>query len=245
MDTVVQAFKISEQLMLPAMLILDAFFLSHTYEPVDMPDQKIVDEYLPPYKPEYFLDTKKEQSYGGLATPETYYELRYMIQMEMARAPELIRDADNEFRDRFGRGYGLIDPYRADDAEILFVTAGTMASTTREAVDRLRDRGKSVGMIRIRTFRPFPAADIKKAFRHAKKVAVVDRNISFGASGIFYQEIKAALFHDPKLGQLPVFGFIAGLGGRDVTPEVLEEIYSYTENNNRPHDEIIWIGVKR
>jgi len=244
-DTVIQCFKVSEQLMLPSMLVLDAFFLSHTYEPVDLPEQDEVDEYLPPYQPEYFLDTKKSQSYGGLATPDTYYELRYKIQKAMERAPDVIREADKEFRERFGRGYGLVDPYRADDAETLLVTAGTLASTARETVDMLRVEGKRVGLLRIRTFRPFPTEDLRKAFRNVKKVAVIDRNVSFGASGIFYQETKAALYHDRELGHLPIFGFVAGLGGRDVTPEVIKEVYSHTEMNDYPAEEIEWIGVKR
>jgi len=241
LDTTIQAFKISEQVLLPSMLILDAFVLSHTSEPVELPDQEAVDEYLPPYRPEYKLDIKDPRAFGALATPGEYFELRYKMQKAMEEALTVAKRADEEFESIFGRSYGLVEGYKLDDAELVLVTSATVASTSRVVIDELREEGKKVGMLKIRLFRPFPIALVRSALRGAKKIAVIDRNISFGHGGIFAQEIKAALCNEKD--RPPIFGFITGLGGRDVTPETIKEIINYTYAHETPED-IIWIGVK-
>ncbi len=242
LDTVLQAYKVAEKVLMPAMLVLDAFVLSHTAEPIEIPDQKLVDEYLPPYRPIYKLDVNDPRSFGALAPPDVYMELRYKMHQAMEEALTEWAHADEEFSELFGRRYGSIEPYRADDADLIVVTSGTVTSTAREVIDELRAQGRRVGLLKVRLFRPFPAQLVREALAGAKKIAVIDRNISFGMGGIFAQEIKSALYNAPE--RPPIFGFIAGLGGRDITPTVIREIIDYAESHDEPED-LIWVGVKR
>lgn len=243
LDTIIQAYKVAEQVLLPAMVILDAFVLSHTSEIVDIPDQALVDEYLPPYKPPYRLDVNDPHAFGGLAAPGEYMEFRYKMQRAMEEAKKVAREADEEFGRLFGRRYGLVEGYRLDGAEVVLVTSGTVASTSRDVIDDFRERGIKVGMLKIRLFRPFPAEEVKEALEGARKVAVIDRNISFGHGGIFAQEIKSVLYNAGL--RTPLFGFIAGLGGRDVTPQLIGQVLDYTLEHDEPPADIIWMGVKR
>jgi pyruvate/2-oxoacid:ferredoxin oxidoreductase alpha subunit len=225
------------------MVILDAFALSHTYEVVDIPDQAKVDEYLPPFRPQVRLTPDDPHAFGGLTSPEHYFELRYKLQKDMEKAPGLIEETGREFETMFGRYLGLVDDYLCDDADIILVTSGTAGYTARVAVDDMRKSGIKAGNLRIKVFRPFPFEHVRRIVKNAKKVAVVDRNISYGHHGMFFQEVKSALYgHDDSL---PVFGFIAGLGGRDITPSTFREIADIALSKDRPEEEIIWIGVKR
>jgi pyruvate/2-oxoacid:ferredoxin oxidoreductase alpha subunit len=242
LDTVIQAYKVAERVSLPAMLVLDAFFLSHTSEPVEIPEQGLVDRYLPPYRPKYKLDLADPRAFGGITMPSEYFELRYKIQKAMEEALAVAEEADLEFKRLFGRGYGLVEPYRLEGAELALVTSGTVTSTARLVIDRLRAEGERVGLLKVRLFRPFPTSLVREHLLGIPKIAVIDRNISFGHGGIFAQEIKSALYN---YGQPPLFGFIAGLGGRDITPELIEEIIEYALSHDRPEEEIIWMGVKR
>ncbi len=240
-DTIVQAFKIAETVMLPVMLVLDAFFLSHTFEIVDILEAEKVRKFLPPYKPAIKVDSATSHSFGNLAGPDSYMEFRYMIEKAMDESREVIRRVDSEFKEHFGRGYSLIQPYRCDDAEVILVTSGTVASTARAVIDDMRDEGVKIGSLKVRVLRPFPFDEIFEALSRAKKVAVIDRNISFGHHGIFFQEIKSALYGRTDV---PIVGFIAGLGGRDVTPAVIREIAEKAIHDKNPEREINWIGVK-
>ncbi len=242
-DTVIQAFKVSERLLIPSMVILDAFTLSHTYEVADIPDQKKVDDYLPPFKPPIRITPAEPHAFGGLTSPEHYFELRYKLQIDMEKAPALIEETGREYEKMFGRYLGLVDDYRCDDAELILVTSGTMGSTAKVAADELRKEGTKAGNLRIKVFRPFPFEIVRKVARRAKKIAVVDRNVSYGHHGIFYEEVKSALYGHSD--SLPLFGFIAGLGGRDITPITFKEIAHHALTKARPEEEIIWIGVKR
>ncbi|MEW5807769.1 MAG: pyruvate ferredoxin oxidoreductase [Acidobacteriota bacterium] len=244
LDTVIQAFKISEKLLLPSMVILDAFFLSHTYEPVDIPDQAIVDAFLPPWKAEYTLDINNPRAFGALAKPDSYMEMRFDMHRAMEIGKSLAREIDEEFGNVFGRRWGIIEPYRLDQAEIVLVSSGTMASTTRVVVDSLREKGENVGMLKIKMFRPFPAEDVAELLRGRIKVAVMDRNFSFGGGGIWAQEIKSVIYNVEASIRPVVFGYITGLGGRDVKPDVMEEIYFRTKGSDFPESDSIWIGVQ-
>ena len=243
LDTVIQGYKIAEELLLPVMIILDAFFLSHTYEPVDIPDEEVVDTYLPPYNAKYKLDINDPHTFGGITMPDDpYMEFRYMMQKDMERAFDVVKTADEDFYKIFGRKYGITDDYRCDDAEIIIVASSTAASTTRMVVDELREQGQKVGLLKIRMFRPFPAAEVIAKCKHAKKIAVLDRNISFGVGGIFCQEIKASFCNE---SQKPlIYGFIAGLGGRDITPALIKDVYFTTVKEDYPKQDIYWMGVK-
>jgi pyruvate/2-oxoacid:ferredoxin oxidoreductase alpha subunit len=241
-DTVIQAFKVSEALMIPAMVVLDAFALSHTYEVVDVPDQALVDAYLPPFKPVIRLTPDDPRAFGGLTGSEHYMELRYRLQKDMEKAPALIEETGREYEKTFGRNLGLVDPYRCDDAEFIFVTSGTAGYTARVAVDELREGGVRAGNLRMKVFRPFPFARVREVLGKAKRAAVVDRNCSYGAHGIFYQEVKSAIYGET--GMPPVFGYIAGLGGRDITVDSFKEVAAHALAKDRADEEIVWIGVK-
>lgn len=241
-DSVIQAYKVAESLLIPAMIILDAFTLSHTYEVVDIPEQTAVDAYLPPFKPAFRLTPDEPHAFGGLTSPDHYFELRYKLQKDMEKVCQAVEETGREYEKIFGRYLGPVDSWRVEDAEIILVTSGTAGSTARVAVDNLRRQGIKVGNLRIRLFRPFPFDVVCEALARAKKVAVVDRNISYGHHGIFYQEVKSALYGKTNI---PIFGFITGLGGRDITPDTYEEIVAYVESHALPEEEIIWIGVKK
>ncbi|MCK4247907.1 MAG: pyruvate ferredoxin oxidoreductase, partial [Methanomicrobia archaeon] len=154
-DTTLMAFKICEndKVLLPGMLSLDAFVLSHTSEVVDMPPQEEIDEFLPPYNAKYKLDLEDPRAFGSLMFPDWYYELKYHQQTSMEEALKVVEKVGKEFGDRFGRHYGLVEEYRIEDAEIILVVSGTIAQTSKEAVDVLRKEGMKVGLVRMRTFR--------------------------------------------------------------------------------------------
>jgi pyruvate ferredoxin oxidoreductase alpha subunit len=241
LDTTLIAYRLAESVNLPVMVVLDAFFLSHTYEPVDIPDQKTVDAFLPPLSPRFQLDTANPAAFNQFVAPQAYMEMRYNIQTAMQQVRENYHHIVQDFKTIFGRDPCLAEDVHCDDAEIIFVTAGTTVSTCRQAVDRLRQAGEKAGLLKLKMFRPFPVDFFRQVLNGKQKVAVVDRNCSFGASGIFAQELRAALYNAEAPPE--IFGYIAGLGGRDVTPETIEDIYWQTKKEDRLQTENIWIGL--
>jgi pyruvate/2-oxoacid:ferredoxin oxidoreductase alpha subunit len=241
LDTTLQAYRLAETVNLPVMVVLDAFFLSHTFEPVDIPDQELVDRFLPPLSPRIALDTSDPFAMGQMAPPNVYMEMRHDIQKAMEQVPDIFAKVEEEFTQIFDRTYGMVEKVFCDDAQIMMITTGTVASTCRKVISDLRSQGEKVGMLKLKMFRPFPTDLIRKYLGHVQKIAVIDRNFSFGASGIFAQEIKAAMYNNNN--HPPVFGYITGLGGRDVTPEILLEIYWKTKNSTAPKDESVWVGL--
>ncbi len=242
LDTTLQAYRLAESVNLPVMVVLDAFFLSHTYEPVDVPEPEEADRFLPPYEARFQLDTQAPCSFGPLVPPAVYMEMRHDIAQAMDTALVRFREIEDEYAGIFGRRYGAVEAVRCEDAEIVLVTSGTVTSTARSVLEDLRGRGEKAGLLKIKLFRPFPVDDVRRALRGAKKIAVIDRNFSFGASGIFAQEVRSALCNVP--GHAPVFGYVAGIGGRDVTPAVLEDIYQKTKDSAVPERESVWIGLQ-
>jgi len=240
-DTTLQAYRLAETVNLPVMVVLDAFFLSHTFEPVDIPDQELVDRFLPPFSPRIALDTSDPFAMGQMAPPNVYMEMRHDIQKAMEQVSDIFAKVEEEFTEIFGRTYGMVEKVFCDDAQVIMVVTGTAASTCRKVISDLRSQGEKVGMLKLKMFRPFPTDLIREHLGHVQKIAVVDRNFSFGASGIFAQEIRAALCNTHN--HPPVFGYITGLGGRDVTPEILTEIYWKTKNSAAPKDESVWVGL--
>lgn len=241
-DTTLQAYKVAETVMLPAMLVLDAFFLSHTCEIVDVFGAEEGRAYLPPYEPEEFLNPDQPKAFGNLTAPDNYYELRHMIHNANVAALDVLKNADDEFGRMFGRQYGLVEEYKTEGADIILVTSGTITSTARAVIDERRDNGEKIGLLKMRLFRPFPVEEVYRVLSKARKVVVVDRNIGFSIGGIWAQEIKAALWN--KRLDVPIFGFITGIGGRDVTPDVLNEIINRADGLEFPEKETYWIGVK-
>lgn len=242
LDTVIQAFKIAEIVYLPVMLVLDAFILSHTAEPVDIPEQELVNSFLPPYRPQWRLDPKDPRTLGCVATPDYFMEFRYKMHQAMLASKEVCRQVDEEFGQHFHRQYGLIEPYYCEDAEVILVTAGSVTSTARVAIDELRRAGFKVGLLKLRLFRPFPKEEIKEVVKNAEKLAVLDRNLSAGIGGIFAHEMRAALANWPN--HPLVYSYITGLGGRDVTIPAIKEVIQRTLEMNQPPAESLWVGLR-
>jgi pyruvate/2-oxoacid:ferredoxin oxidoreductase alpha subunit len=243
LDTTLQAFRLAENVSLPVMVVLDAFFLSHTFEPIDVPDQDAVDQFLPPRSPRFELSTENPYAINQMAGPAVYMEMRHNIQYAMDHVFNQFDEIEDQFSTGFGRRHGPLEAVHCEDADIILATAGTTASTCRQVVADLRSNGEKVGLLKLKMFRPFPTELVRRCVGQARKLAVIDRNFSFGASGIFAQEIKAALYH--AANHLPVFGYVAGLGGRDVTPQTIEDIYWQTKNSRTPETESIWIGLNQ
>jgi pyruvate/2-oxoacid:ferredoxin oxidoreductase alpha subunit len=236
-DTIIQAYWISEKVLLPVMVNLEGFILSHTFEIVDLPEQREIDCFLPPSMPRDCLDVENPCLFGG--TTDFYINFRYKMHEEMERVKAVCQECDAHFQKMFGRSYGLVQPYRCEDADLILVTAGTLAGTCSVAADQYRERGLKVGVLRVRLFRPFPGEEICYALRNTKKVAVIDRDFSPGCGGIFAQEIKAVLQgKDP----LPVYEFIGGLGGKDVTDEDIGKVIDQTCQTPQPGG-ATWLGL--
>ncbi len=222
------AYKVSEdhKILLPAMVCFDGFILSHTYEPVDMPTQEEVDAYLPKFNPYQRLDAKDPISFGMFAFPDYYMEFRYAIDQALQQSKEKIRDAGKEFREKFGRDYSaLVEGYRLEDAETALVAMGSLCGTVKDAIDEMRGAGKMVGLLRIRTYRPFPGEEVAAALKGAKRVAVLDKNISLGSKGAVGLEVKDVLYGSG----IPVLDYIVGLGGRDMRKKDIERIVTLAE----------------
>ena len=163
------------------------------------------------------------------------------MEEDMLRVLDVADEADNEFEKIFGRQYGLIECHLCDDAEVVLVTSGTAAGTSKTVIDKMRNDGKKVGLLKIRLFRPFPSKKIISVLKDKKKLAVIDRNISHGVGGIFAQEIKSAFYNAAY--HPPVFGFVGGLGGKDITPEQIEDILDYVFETDHPKKEAYWMEV--
>jgi pyruvate/2-oxoacid:ferredoxin oxidoreductase alpha subunit len=227
LDTVIQAFRISEITFLPSMVVLEAFYTSHFMEPVEVPDQAQVDEFLPPFEPVFRLDPDNPAAFSQTVTQGQYAQFRIKRHAAMEDALEVAEHADTQYKEQFGRGYGLLDCYRLEDAEVVLVTSGTIGSTARVVVDSLREEGKRAGLARIRLFRPFPKSQVIEALKHANKIAVIDRNLSVGQEGIFCEELKSALY--TVIDRIPVFGFVLGLGGTNVSPLHIRGVFEFME----------------
>jgi len=243
LDTTIQAFKLAEAVDLPVMVVLDAFYLSHTSEPVDIPGQEEVDAFLPKRRARVKLDVDDPHAFGSLTRPDAYMEMRHAQHEAMGEVPRALEEIEEEWEARFGRRHGAVETYRVEDAEIALVTSGTITSTARDVVDACRARGEKVGLVKIKMLRPFPTALVRRALGHVKRAAVVDRNLSPGRGGIFAQELRAALYDVPAGRRPEVYGTIAGLGGRDVTPDTLEEVLGATRGALFPTREDAWVGL--
>jgi len=243
-DTTIQAFRLAETVNLPVMVILDAFFLSHTSEPVELTDQEIVDEFLPKRVAQYKLDPADPHAFGALVRPDAYMEMRWQQQEAMRETLTLMPEIDEAWAELTGRRYGAIENYRTEDAELLLVTSGTITSTARHVVDERRERGEAVGLVKVKMFRPFPTGALREALAGADRVAVLDRNISPGHGGIFAEEIRSALYDVPLEDRPRLFGYVLGLGGRDVTPAVIDSIVDRTWSADQAERQDLWVGVE-
>ena len=243
LDTVLMSFRLAETVATPAMVLLDGFILSHISEPVDFPEQELVDSFLPKYQPKVTVDPTDPHTFHAVTSPEYFMEFKY-AQYEGARSAEkAAAEIAEEYGSLTGRHYQPIEGFMTEDAETVIVTKGTSAGTSRHVVRTLREQGRKVGLARVRMFRPFPYEEIRKFLGRACRVAVLDQAVSPGSEGVLYQEIKAALYEgDTKPA---VYGFVAGLGGRDITPEQIEQMVDRAEKaGKKPLERVNWLGLK-
>lgn len=214
-DTLIQAFKLAERsdILLPVMISHNAFILSHTSMPAEIPTQKEIDDFLPPYKPSWKLDVDNPTTHGNIIGTEHYEKIRKAMQESQLKAKKIIPSIAKEWEETFGRTHGgLIEYYQCEDAEYILIAMGAIGAESKEAINNLRNEGLKIGLARLRVLRPFPTEEIIKLSKQAELI-VIDRNISVGSGGAVFTEIKGALYgkSDGK-----VTGFIAGLGGKDV-----------------------------
>lgn len=239
LDTVIQAYRLAETVLLPVMIVSDGFILSHTLEPVEIPDPEDVDAFIPPYQAKYKLDPKDPHVFNTLALPGDFIKMRHIAQEAMEGAKAALKEVDSEFQMAFGRGYGLLETYHLHEAETILIALGATCETAKDVVDELREKGMKVGLVRVRLFRPFPAEELKEVLYGRKRVAVLDRAVSLGAGGILAQELKSALFEESGMPQ--VFSFITGLGGVDVTPDLINRIFMQTIETSGPQKKASWV----
>jgi pyruvate/2-oxoacid:ferredoxin oxidoreductase alpha subunit len=220
LDTILAAYRVAESVLLPAMVVIEALYVSHALEPVDVPDPDVVGRFLPRFDPELRLDPKRPRSFGGTATPAQWRANRLAMQAAMDLVGDALADADRLWGELTGRTYGAVDAYRTRDAELVLVALGGVAGTAREAVDRLREAGVAAGLARIRLFRPFPTRALTDVLSGVDRIAVIDRNYSIGSGGIVAGELRAALHATGEIDPL-LHSYVIGLGGVDVSVERL------------------------
>ena len=217
-DSMIQAFKISEKTFLPVMICIDGFTLSHVFEPVSFIDDKKVGSFVSEFRPKFKLDPQMPVTMGPITMPDSYIHFKKQQHDSMMAANGEIKKINLEFSKKFHRKYGdgLIETYRMEDADFAILGMGSLCSTARIAIDELRKKGKKAGLIKIRTFRPFPSDELKKISKKLKGIAVIDRSISPGSAGPLYNEVKSSLPYDIKINN-----FITALGGRDIDIKML------------------------
>jgi pyruvate ferredoxin oxidoreductase alpha subunit/phenylglyoxylate dehydrogenase alpha subunit len=248
LDTVIMAYKIAEdpRVLLPVNVCYDGFYLSHMAERVVIPHQHLVDEFLPPpSKDLMLLDPDRPVSVDPLTPGSLLMEYRYKHMAAMMRAKEVIEEVDRAFGEKFGRSYGgLLESYRLEDAEIALVTVGSVTGTARVAVDRAREAGVAVGLLKIKAVRPFPAERVVERLKGLRAVGVVDRSVSFGwNSGLIFTEMKIAF--SGSLPQPKLVNFIDGLGGADITLDHLAKAIEITQEAGcgAQMKEVHWLGI--
>ncbi len=236
-DTTILAYRIAESVSLPTMVNHEAFYVSHAMEPIEVPSQEAVDSFLPPYNPKHLLDPGKVESFGYVLDQNTHYQSRRNMDDAMQQVYAITEQANKEWKELTGRDYGIIEGYRMDNAEVVIVTMGSMCGTVKVAIDEMRDQGVSVGLLKVRLFRPFPYQQIRDALKDIPCIISMDRNFSPGLGGVLHQELKAALFgmqNTPKL-----HGLLTGVSGLNVTPEKIKEwVTAYS--NAEPVVQSVW-----
>jgi len=243
LDTVLMAFRLAEHphIRLPVMVMEDAFYLSHTLEPVEVPEPEVVDRFLPPRDPHAVLVPGTASRLGSFCGPDRYVDFRWEVAQAMERVPATLAMVEEEYRRATGRYHGgPVVTYKADDADAVLITMGTASTTARGVVDDLRAAGKKVGLAKLRLFRPFPNEEIRALAATADRLGVADRSYTFGPMGAAGTEVCAALY--PSTHRPLVTGFYAGIGGRDVTPHVVRRMYETLLSGKTP--EVHWADVE-
>jgi pyruvate ferredoxin oxidoreductase alpha subunit len=225
------AFRIAEdrRVLLPTMVHVDGFYLTHVVEPIEIPEKALVDKFLPPFKYPLPLDADRPVTMGAFAPPVVFSETKKAQEVNLRASRSVIDEAWREFAAVFGREYHAIEHYRTEDADTLLFTLGAFGETASAAVDRLRDAGRKVGLLKLRLWRPFPFPELRQAVKNCKTLIVLDRALSYGGpGGPVYSEIRSALYNEPVRPR--ILGFIGGLGGRDLTVADFEAMVNRTES---------------
>jgi len=242
-DTVLMAFRLAEHphIRLPVMVMEDAFYLSHTLEPVEVPEQEVVDSFLPPRDPHAVLVPGTASRLGSFTGPDRYVDFRWEVAQAMERVPATLALVEEEYRRATGRYHGgPVTTYKTDDADAVLITMGTATTTARTVVDEMRASGKKVGLAKLRLFRPFPNEEIRALAATTDRIGVADRSYTFGPMGAAGTEVCAAIYPTPH--RPLVTGFYAGIGGRDVTPHVVRRMYEALLAGKAP--EVRWVDIE-
>ncbi len=246
-DTHIAAFKIAEdrKILLPVMVCMDGWILTHSYERVSLIEQGDVDRFLPPFHPPNYLDVDNPKTWGSYSEENVLMEFKYSIHDAMEKGKERIREVFSELAGITGREYGgLVELYETEDAEVILLAMGSVAGTVKEAIDEMRKEGKKVGLVRIRCYRPFPYEDILAATENAKVIGIIEANFSMGSEGAVGLDLKAKLCGRP--GAPMVVDFIAGIGGREVN---LNTVKGIVEESKRVFESGLppltsrWVGL--
>lgn len=236
-DLHIQAFKIAEKVKLPVMVCVDGFILTHAYERVDIPSQKEVDDFLPPYEPDVELNLKSPCAIGTMVPPEYFMEVKHLAHLRQKESLEIIKKVGKCFGEKFARNSdGLVRGYKLDGAETVIVTMGSVAGTVKDLIDELNADGEKFGLLSVISYRPFPAEEIKNALSKAKRVIVLEKAFALGIGGILAQEIQLALTESG----IPVVSAIAGIGGRAITKTMLRNFFLQIE-----FEKTNFIGLKQ
>ena len=238
-DTILQAFRVAEQVLLPVMVVHEAFYVSHAMEAICVISQDQVDRYLPPFDPPHRLDPQIGESWGNTVSQAMFQNHRRDMGEAMDRTVEVAKQADRELRELIGRGYGVIEKYRYEGAEFVIATMGSMTGTARDTVDELRGEGHPVGLLKVKLFRPLPLEDIREALKGVPKVLVLDRNFAPGTGGFLFQEIRTALYG--MEGAPEVHGYLAGVGGTSVPPAAIHDMVQCAMAE-KPSARSVWKG---
>lgn len=246
LDMTIQAYKVAEnpEVLTPFMVNLDGFILTHTYELIQLPEQEEVDNFLPKFETVNKMDLEDPKSLCFSSSPGDNLEFKYQQHKAMMDSKEVIKSVDKEFGDRFGRYYGgLVEEYNCDDADVVLITTGSITGTTRAVVDKMRENGQRVGLLKLRYLRPFPGEEIRKLAKKVKAIGVIDKNISYGYEGTIFTNVNSALSH---LRELPLnINFIGGMGGRDISKEDIEGMFlSLLDGiNGKEQERVQFVGM--
>ena len=244
LDTTLLAFRLAEdrRILLPVLTCMDAFIVSHTQTETALPDQSEVDRFLPDLDLPHRMRYDEARTLGGLAWPHEELSMRLEIDDAMKSVPDVYQECRQSFEEVFGRDPGdMLQTFEVDDADLVLIASGTIATTAREVVRRRRADGEKVGLVKIKMFRPFPEAALREACQSATRVAVLDRNYAAGSGGIFWQDTRAAF--QGHRNDVLIQNYLTGLCGGDVTPDVIEDIVTNLASRQKA-SEPVWIGVE-
>jgi len=242
-DTAMLAFRVAEdpRVLLPVMVCMDAFIVSHTSMEIELATQEQADRFLPPCEIPHHLDSEHPFTTGGMTFPQDTLTHRFELNEAMRAVPAVLDEHREHFRNVFGREVcGAVDAYRTEDADRIFIASGSISTTLRDVVEEWREKGEKVGMVRIKMFRPFPVQAIRECCGAAAKIGVLDRNYAAGIGGVFCHEVRASL---QGQGDRMVQGYITGVGGGDVVPELVHEVLVDLSNRSSAGDPV-WKGIE-